>query len=64
MFRGCKAEDMPPHVFSMAQTAYRTMLETRRDQSIIFMGRSGSGKSTSFKHVLYYLSLAAGLSQE
>ncbi|XP_053683134.1 unconventional myosin-XVIIIa [Sabethes cyaneus] len=60
MFRGCKTEDMPPHVFSMAQTAYRTMLETRRDQSIIFMGRSGSGKSTSFKHALYYLALAAG----
>uniref|UniRef100_A0A1L8E4V2 Putative myosin n=1 Tax=Nyssomyia neivai TaxID=330878 RepID=A0A1L8E4V2_9DIPT len=60
MFRGCKTEDMPPHVYSLAQTAYRTMLETRRDQSLIFMGRSGSGKTTSFKHALYYLALAAG----
>ncbi|XP_058832508.1 unconventional myosin-XVIIIa isoform X3 [Topomyia yanbarensis] len=60
MFRGCKTEDMPPHVFSLAQTAYRAMLETRRDQSLIFMGRSGSGKTTSFKHALYYLALAAG----
>ncbi|XP_039444076.1 unconventional myosin-XVIIIa isoform X2 [Culex pipiens pallens] len=60
MFRGCKTEDMPPHVFSLAQTAYRTMLETRRDQSLVFMGRSGSGKTTSFKHALYYLALAAG----
>uniref|UniRef100_A0A1B0DL70 Uncharacterized protein n=1 Tax=Phlebotomus papatasi TaxID=29031 RepID=A0A1B0DL70_PHLPP len=59
MFRGCKTEDMPPHVYSLAQTAYRTMLETRRDQSLIFMGRSGSGKTTSFKHALYYLALAA-----
>ncbi|XP_055598007.1 unconventional myosin-XVIIIa isoform X6 [Uranotaenia lowii] len=60
MFRGCKSEDMPPHVFSLAQTSYRAMLETRRDQSLIFMGRSGSGKTTSFKHALYYLALAAG----
>ncbi|XP_050097138.1 unconventional myosin-XVIIIa isoform X2 [Anopheles aquasalis] len=59
MFRGCKAEDdMPPHIFSQAQTAYRAALETRRDQSIIFMGRSGSGKTTNFKHALYYLTLA------
>lgn len=60
MFRGCKTEDMPPHIYSLAQTAYRTMLETRRDQSLIFMGRSGSGKTASFKHALYYLTLAAG----
>lgn len=60
MFRGCKTEDMPPHVYSLAQTAYRAMLETRRDQSLVFLGRSASGKTTSFKHALYYLTLAAG----
>ncbi|KRF82961.1 unconventional myosin-XVIIIa isoform X4 [Drosophila virilis] len=60
MFRGCKTEDMPPHVYSLAQTAYRSLVETRRDQSLIFMGRSGSGKTTSFKHALNYLALAAG----
>lgn len=60
MFRGCKSEDMPPHIYSTSQSAYRSMLEMRRDQSLIFLGRSGSGKSTSFKHALYYLVLAAG----
>jgi myosin XVIII len=60
MFRGCKTEDMPPHIYSLAQTAYRSMLESRRDQSLIFLGRSGSGKTASFKHALYYLTLAAG----
>ena len=60
MFRGCKTEDMPPHIYSLAQTAYRNMLETRRDQSIILVGRSGSGKTTSFKHALFYLTLASG----
>lgn len=60
MFRGCKQEDMPPHIYSTSQSAYRSMLETRRDQSLIFLGRSGAGKTTSFKHALYYLVLAAG----
>lgn len=60
MFRGCKFEDMPPHIYSTSQSAYRSMLETRRDQSLIFLGRSGAGKTTSFKHALNYLVLAAG----
>lgn len=60
MFRGCKSEDMPPHVYAMAQAAYRGMLATRRDHSLVFLGRSGSGKTTNFKHALHYLVLAAG----
>ena len=60
MFKGCKQEDIPPHIFSMAQIAYREMLSTRRDQSIIMMGRSGSGKTMSANHVLQYLTAAAG----
>ena len=60
MFRGCKSEDMPPHVYAMAQSAYRGMLATRRDHSLVFIGRSGAGKTTNFKHALNYLVLAAG----
>lgn len=60
MFRGCKAEDMPPHIYSLAQSAYRGMLASRRDQAIVLLGRSGSGKTANFKHVLHYLMLAAG----
>ncbi|XP_067015742.2 unconventional myosin-XVIIIa isoform X2 [Anabrus simplex] len=60
MFRGCKSEDMPPHIYSLAQSAYHSMLASRRDQSVVFLGRSGSGKTVSFRHVLHYLVLAAG----
>jgi myosin heavy subunit len=60
MFRGCKTEDMTLHIYSLSQTAYRAMLETRIDQSLIFMGRSGSRKTKSFKLSLYFLTLAAG----
>lgn len=60
MFRGCKSEDMPPHIYAIAQSAYRGMLATRRDHSLVFLGRSGAGKTTNFKHALHYLLLAAG----
>ena len=55
MFKGCKQEDMPPHIFASAQIAYREMLNTRHDQSIVFMGRSGSGKTYNMRHILHYL---------
>ena len=54
MFRGCKQEDMPPHIYAMAQTSYRNMQAMRMDQSIILLGRSGSGKTTNLKHLLHY----------
>ncbi|XP_057663669.1 unconventional myosin-XVIIIa isoform X1 [Diorhabda carinulata] len=60
LFKGCKTEDMPPHIYSMAQSSYHAMLSTRRDQSIVFMGRSGSGKTTNFRHCVQYLVTAAG----
>ena len=60
MFKGCKQEDMPPHIYATAQSAYREMLATRHDQSIVFLGRSGSGKSWNAKHTLQYLAQVAG----
>lgn len=60
LFKGCKTEDMPPHIYSMAQSAYHSMLSTRRDQSLVFLGRSGSGKTTNFRHSIQYLVTAAG----
>ncbi|XP_052268489.1 unconventional myosin-XVIIIa-like isoform X2 [Dreissena polymorpha] len=60
MFKGCKQEDMPPHIFASAQIAYREMLNTRQDQSIVLMGRSGSGKSYNAHHILHYLATSAG----
>ena len=60
MFKGCKQEDMPPHVYAAAQMAYRQLLHTHMDQSILLMGRSGSGKTSCLKHIVHYLSSAAG----
>ncbi|XP_037068511.1 unconventional myosin-XVIIIa-like, partial [Pollicipes pollicipes] len=59
MFRGCKPEDMPPHIYCTAQTAYRALLGQRQDQSLVLLGRSGSGKTTNARHLLHYLVTAA-----
>lgn len=60
LFKGCKTDDMPPHIYSTAQSAYHNMLSTRKDQSLVFLGRSGSGKTTNFRHSVQYLLTAAG----
>ncbi|CAG0916349.1 unnamed protein product [Notodromas monacha] len=60
LFKGCRAEDMPPHIYAVAQRAHGAMLSSRRDQSVVLMGRSGSGKTTNAQHVLNYLLLTAG----
>ena len=55
MFRGCRREDMPPHVFAAAQQAYHSMLSSRSDQSLVLMGVSGSGKTFNTRFLLKYL---------
>ncbi|XP_059005896.1 unconventional myosin-XVIIIa isoform X10 [Mustela lutreola] len=62
MFKGCRREDMAPHVYAVAQTAYRAMLMSRQDQSVILLGASGSGKTTSCQHLVQYLATIAGTS--
>lgn len=60
MYKECKPENLPPHIYAMARLALRDLLITRRDQSIVLMGRSGSGKTTNAKHVLTYYAVTAG----
>ena len=55
MFRGCRREDMPPHIFAAGQQAYRNMMTTRCDQSLVLMGLSGSGKTFNARYLLRYL---------
>uniref|UniRef100_A0A3B4Y2L8 Myosin XVIIIAa n=1 Tax=Seriola lalandi dorsalis TaxID=1841481 RepID=A0A3B4Y2L8_SERLL len=60
MFKGCRREDTAPHIYSMAQSAYRNLLTTRQDQSIVLLGKSGSGKTTNCQHIIQYLITIAG----
>lgn len=60
MFKGCRREDTAPHIYSVAQTAYRNLLTTRQDQSIVLLGKSGSGKTINCQHLVQYLVSIAG----
>lgn len=60
MFKGCRREDSAPHIYSVAQSAYRSLLTTRQDQSLVLLGKSGSGKTTNCQHLVQYLVSIAG----
>lgn len=59
LFHGCQMEDMPPHIYATAQAAYRNMMDTGQNQSLVLMGHSGSGKTTNLKQILYYYTVVA-----
>ncbi|NXF34365.1 MY18A protein, partial [Nyctibius bracteatus] len=60
MFKGCRREDTSPHIYAVAQAAYRSMLMSRQDQAVVLLGASGSGKTTNCQHLLQYLATIAG----
>jgi myosin heavy subunit len=33
MFKECKVEDLPPHIYSVGQAAYKNMMTTKKDSN-------------------------------
>ncbi|NXY73557.1 MY18B protein, partial [Glareola pratincola] len=58
-FKG-KRDNMPPHICSVAQRAYRNLLTQRQDQAIVPLGRSGAGRTACCQGALEYLVATAG----
>ncbi|XP_063909562.1 myosin heavy chain 95F isoform X1 [Zophobas morio] len=54
-YQGKSLGQMPPHVFAVADKAFRDMKVLKQSQSIIVSGESGAGKTESTKHLLKYL---------
>jgi myosin-1 len=56
------AFDSTPHVYGLAERAYRAMKEMNRPQAVIISGESGAGKTESAKLFLHYVSSVSGSS--
>uniref|UniRef100_A0A2K6MQL6 Myosin-9 n=1 Tax=Rhinopithecus bieti TaxID=61621 RepID=A0A2K6MQL6_RHIBE len=59
MYKGKKRHEMPPHIYAITDTAYRSMMQDREDQSILCTGESGAGKTENTKKVIQYLAYVA-----
>ncbi|KAG7281019.1 hypothetical protein CRUP_016651 [Coryphaenoides rupestris] len=54
-YSGQDMGDMDPHIFAVAEEAYKNMARDERNQSIIVSGESGAGKTVSAKYVMRYI---------
>ena len=56
-YRGKSIGVLPPHLYAMADRAFRSMKVDGYSQSIVISGESGSGKTESSKIVMKYLAM-------
>uniref|UniRef100_A0AAR2L6B3 Methyl-CpG binding domain protein 3b n=1 Tax=Pygocentrus nattereri TaxID=42514 RepID=A0AAR2L6B3_PYGNA len=64
-YSGQDMAEMDPHIFSLAEDAYRTMIRSgEKNQSIIISGESGSGKTVSAKFTMRYFAVVGGAAQQ
>ena len=56
-YRGKSIGVLPPHLYAMADRAFRSMKVDGTSQSIVISGESGSGKTESSKIVMRYLAM-------
>ncbi|NXP87943.1 MYH9 protein, partial [Passerina amoena] len=54
MYKGKKRHEMPPHIYAITDTAYRSMM-----QGFLYRGESGAGKTENTKKVIQYLAHVA-----
>ncbi|XP_040013446.1 unconventional myosin-Vb isoform X5 [Xiphias gladius] len=63
-YSGQNMGDMDPHIFAVAEEAYKQMARDERNQSIIVSGESGAGKTVSAKYAMRFFATVGGSSTE
>ncbi|XP_066097731.1 myosin-15 [Saccopteryx bilineata] len=62
-YRGKRRSEGPPHIFAVADTAFQDMLHNRENQSVVFTGESGAGKTVNTKHIIQYFASIATMGE-
>ncbi|KAJ3404664.1 Myosin type-2 heavy chain 1 [Chytriomyces hyalinus] len=60
-YSGKRRGELEPHLFAVAEEAYRTMIREKQNQSIIVSGESGAGKTQSAKYIMRYFATVDNL---
>ena len=64
MYLGKRKNEVPPHLWAVTETAYRSMLANKHNQSMLITGESGAGKTENTKKVIAYLAMVATSSKK
>uniref|UniRef100_A0A663EYG0 Myosin motor domain-containing protein n=1 Tax=Aquila chrysaetos chrysaetos TaxID=223781 RepID=A0A663EYG0_AQUCH len=59
-YSGHEIGDMDPHIFALAEEAYKQMVRFGKNQSLIISGESGAGKTASAKYAMRYFTTVGG----
>ncbi|XP_063675609.1 myosin heavy chain, striated muscle-like isoform X4 [Bolinopsis microptera] len=63
-YRGKRRTEMPPHIYTVADESYQTMIQQRENQSILITGESGAGKTENTKKVVSYFASVCGVGDQ
>ncbi|KAJ4711729.1 Myosin, partial [Melia azedarach] len=61
-YKGAAFGELNPHLFAIADTCYRAMINEQGSQSILVSGESGAGKTETTKMLMRYLAFMGGRS--
>jgi len=63
-YNGRYKYEMPPHIYALANDAYRSMRQNQEKQCVIISGESGAGKTEASKKIMQFLTYVSSKSNQ